>query len=58
MSKKLGPFRILDKNGRLVWAGELKEFVFEDDYGRRMRGEILPKLLAPTVVKVKKRRRQ
>ena len=40
MKEKLGPFRIYDKDGYLIWEGELKEIVFEDEHGRRWRGTI------------------
>jgi hypothetical protein len=55
MKEKLGPFRIYDKDGYLLWEGEPKEIVFEDEYGRRWRGEVLPRTKEPvTPVKAQK----
>ena len=54
MSEKLGPFRILDRNGHVLWEGELKEFVFVDEYGRRVHGEILPNRKETATVRKRK----
>lgn len=57
MKEKLGPFRIYDKDGYLIWEGELKEFVLEDEYGRRWVGKIKPVEKKPTIAKVSRRKR-
>ena len=56
MKKKLGPFRIFDKDGYLIWEGELKEITFEDDHGRRWTGKIVQEQSTTGIIKPRFRR--